>query len=316
MQAKTRHKAILLTTFGTIVIFFAACALYAAMTMSFPIPTIERALFRDVTIDYCGATDSSGATSSAQRHWFWEEEVHYPEITRSGYTLARWDISDDKTRVSAHWELTNYALTYDLVYGELADGALDTLPANCTIQSAAFALPTPTRYAYVFDGWTIGDSPQRITSVDPALIRSDSTIQAHWEPLGIFQPCTVYLGPTYEAVPYEYSIDSETAPSDCCGVWKGVADVDDGKSTYYIGHNPGVFAQVETFNEGSRFAICDDEGHLGVYEVVRKIVILYEGTMWTQSLANMTMPDAEYASLQTCRGDKVFMDIYVAKRID
>lgn len=316
MQAKTRHKAILASTLGIIAVLLAASATIAISTMSFPLPAIDHALFRDVSFDYQGGTDATGAASSEQRYWSWDTQLDYPEITRAGYTLSSWDENDDATQACARWELTVYPLSFDLCYGELASDAQAALPTSSTIKSAAFTLPTPTRYAYTFDGWSIGDSQQRIDRIDPATIYDATTIRAHWLPREQFQPRTLYLGLDYEAVPYEYCIDSDTAPSDCAGVWKGTANVDDGKSTYYIGHNPGVFAQVEQFDIGSRFAVCDDKGALGVYQVENKVVILYEGTLWTKGLAAMTMPDAEYASLQTCRGDKTFMDIYVSKRID
>ena len=141
-------------------------------------------------------------------------------------------------------------------------------------------------------------------------------MHANWERLDFIKSETIYLGDQMTPVHYIYSINSETAPDSTAGVWQGVADVSDGKPTYYIGHNPGVFAPVESFAEGSRFAVCDDNGNLGVYEVMRTIVILYEGTLWTEELERNSMPQGEYATLQTCRGDKVFMDIYVAKRID
>ena len=207
----------------------------------------------------------------------------------------------------------SYAIDYDLDYGEVGEA----LPASCTRADAPIVLPEPVRFAYAFDGWTRKGSEERIAVLNPSMLEADVELVAHWRPVADFQPATLYLGCGLQAVPYVYSIGSETAPMDAAGVWLGEGNVGDGAPTYYIGHNPGVFTVVEeTFQMGTRFVVCDDDGNLGVYEVVDREVIPYENTIWTEGLDDLVMPQGEYATLQTCRGDRLLMDIYVGKRID
>ena len=292
------------------------CVAYTVSTKSFPIEPIDRALFNDVTIDYNQGTDEKGASSATERLWFWETPKPPSGIVRDGYDLVEWRRLEDGAKLVALWKLHEYSITYDLVYGEADPAALAALPSSFTIESTPVELPQATRYASSFDGWTIDDAPQHVNAIDFSALRKDVVVRACWQRLDFIQPETLYLGEEMTPVHYIYSIESEEAPSSEAGVWLGVANVTDGMPTYYIGHNPGIFSPVASFEKGSRFAVCDDAGNLGVYQVENIVTILYEGTVWTEDLEKLAMPQGEYASLQTCRGDKVFMDIYVSRRID
>ena len=315
MQNTSKSKGIVFAILGIVLALLAGCALYAASTMSFPIEAIDKALFKDIRYDFNGGSNASGKQESSERLWSWENATPPSDVARDGHDLVSWTANAAQDGFQAQWKLSEYAITYDLDYGELSPDELAYLPDFCTIESEPIVLPQPTRYAYTFAGWTLDDG-SHVEEIDCSLVRSKIAVHANWERLDFIKSETIYLGDQMTPVHYIYSINSETAPDSTAGVWQGVADVSDGKPTYYIGHNPGVFAPVESFAEGSRFAVCDDNGNLGVYEVMRTIVILYEGTLWTEELERNSMPQGEYATLQTCRGDKVFMDIYVAKRID
>ena len=316
MKTKRNGMRVILIVISIALACLLACAVYAVSTKSFPIESIDRALFKDVTFDFNQGADAQGASNAKQRLWFWESPEPPSGITRDGFDLVEWRRSEDGTQVQAIWELHVYAISYDLDYGEADPAELANLPSSFTIESPPVALPQVTRYAYSFDGWTLGDAPERIETVDFAALREDVVVHAHWQRLDFIEPETLYLGENMVPVRYIYSTLSEEAPSDTAGVWLGVSSVDDGMPAYFIGHNPGVFTPVASFEEGSRFAVCDDDGKLGVYQVENIVTILYEGTVWTEDLEKLAMPQGEYASLQTCRGDKVFMDIYVSKRID
>ncbi len=316
MNAKRNGARIIVAIVGIMLVCLFACAMYAVTTKSFPIESIDRALFNDVAFDYNQGTDAHGASSSTERLWFWEKPEPPSGITRDGYDLVKWQQSEDGAKLQAQWKLHVYSIAYDLDFGETDPAALANLPSSFTIESAPIELPEASRYAYSFDGWRIGDATERVGVVDFSTLREDVIVHACWQRLDFIVPETLYLGEQMTPVRYIYSIESEEAPSDTAGVWLGVANVDDGRPTYYIGHNPGVFTPVASFTEGSRFAICDDNNNLGVYQVEDIVTILYEGTVWTEGLEKRAMPKGEYASLQTCRGDKVFMDIYVSKRVD
>lgn len=315
MQNGSKTRGIALAIAGVVLCCLACCALYTISTKSFPIQVIDRSLFKDIAYEYDGGTDALGNGQGSQRLWFWEGARPPADVARDGYDLVAWNTGQTENEYTAQWKLSEYAISYDLGYGSAEPGQIESLPESCTMESPPIALPQLTRYAYAFGGWALEDGTI-IEELDCAPIRSDTTVHAIWNRLDFIKRETIYLGDEMTAVPYIYSINSETAPVADAGVWQGIADVEDGLPTYYIGHNPGVFAPVESFEEGSLFAVCDDNNNLGVYRVERIVVILYEGTMWTEELEKLTMPAGEYASLQTCRGDKVFMDIYVAKRID
>lgn len=312
MQKKSNTKLVPVIVVGIVLACLAACILYAACTKSFPIPAVENVLFKNISFDYNEGEDAAGHSSKTERLWFWETPQAPADVNRPGYDLIGWNTNTDGLTLQAKWKLTEYPILYDLNFGELHDVKV---PVSYTIESEPYTLPTPSRYAYNFAGWTLDDGTQ-VEQLDFAKLRGEITVKANWEQLNFIKPETLYLGDDLAAAPYVYCINSDTAPKDTAGVWQGVANVQDGRPTYYLGHNPGIFTPVKSFTEGSRFAVCDDSGNLGVYEVEKIIPISYEGTMWTRELEVIAMPSGEYASLQTCRGDKQFMDIYVGKRID
>ena len=317
MEKRPKHLRHVLAFTSVVLVCFIACAVYATSTMSFPIAAVDSALFHDVTFDYNGGTDNDKNPGKSERFFFWENPVPPSPPSRVGYDFEGWNISEDNGLYLACWKLHVYSLTYNFDYGTLVDCSPDSLPATCTIESPNIELPQQlSRYAYTFDGWTAGESEERVTAIDCSQIFQDTDVCAHWSRFDIFKPSTIYLGDEFTAVPYIFCLGSEEAPANTAGIWQGAGLVDDEKPSYYLGHNPGVFTPVASFAEGSRFTICDDNDNLGVYEVERIITILYENTIWTPELEEISMPDGEYASLQTCRGDKVFMDIFVGRRID
>lgn len=312
MQKESKTNRIPHVIVAIILACAAACVLYAAFTKSFPIPAVENILFKDISYDFNEGKDAAGNTHESVRLWFWETPQAPTDVSRSGYDLVGWNTSADNSTLQAKWKLAEYSIQFDLDFGELPNA---TLPVSYTIESDPVTLPSPSRYAYSFTGWTLDDGTE-VEQLDFPNLRGNIMVHANWKQLDFIESATIYLGDDLTPAPYVYCINSDTAPQDTAGVWQGVANVQDGQPTYYLGHNPGIFTPVKSFTEGSRFAVCDDNGNLGVYEVTKIIPIAYEGTIWTRELEMIAMPSGEYASLQTCRGDKQFMDIYVGKRVD
>jgi len=286
------------------------------------IPPLDQLLFSDVTFDVNGGC-IEGQEAGTLRVWAWEP-VSMPQAHKDGYVLLGWVDSSsgavtgpDSSRVGgsgtlrAVWARDRYAISYDLACGSLTDCP----PTSYSVESDVVKLPEPSRYAYEFQGWRIDGCEELVDSIDPTLAR-DVTAHAVWTPAVDAAPATLYLGDGLDAVPYSYCYGWDTAPAQEAGIWQGIGCVTDGEPTYYIGHNPGIFAPVADFRVGSLFAVCDDAGNLGCYRVVRIVTVLHDGTVFTPELQAMVMPQGEYASLQTCRLDNVYMDIFVGKRID
>ncbi|MFC7767065.1 InlB B-repeat-containing protein [Leucobacter soli] len=115
---------------------------------------------------------------------------------RAGYTFLGWtgtDLASRSTEVTipagssgdrsytAHWELTEYALEYDLAGGYLSGSN----PRSYTAESGALQLKDPRRTGYVFAGWTGGGLDEPATSVEiPAGSTGDRAYTATWRPVG------------------------------------------------------------------------------------------------------------------------------------
>lgn len=303
----------------------AALALLSAYVVAFrssPLHILDPVLFDDVSFDANGGAFEEGAAAD-YRACFWEA-VSAPEVRKEGYVLLGWVDTVSGAVLGPHeskagargawracWALDRFKIDYDLAYGEIEGST----PSSYSIRSDGLELPTPTRYAYDFVGWSIDGVEGFVDRVDPSLAR-DITVHAAWTPSVTLEPSTVYVGDELDAVPYVYCYGWDTAPVTEAGIWLGVGSVTDNEPTYYIGHNPGIFAKVANYSVGSLFAVCDDNGAFACYRVVRQVTVLHDGTVFTPELEAMVMPQGEYASLQTCRLDNIFMDIYVGRRID
>ena len=89
--------------------------------------------------------------------------------TKTGYTFAGWNPAFPETmplngaNLEAQWTAIEYAITYDLDGGALAEGV--TNPATYTIESDAITLNNPTKTGYTFAGWTGTDLTGATTTV-------------------------------------------------------------------------------------------------------------------------------------------------------
>ena len=68
---------------------------------------------------------------------------------RDGYTCMNWT-EKEANHYAPVWSPVPYSIAYELDGGELSGQ-----PTSYDIESLDFALPTPTRYGYVFAGWTV-----------------------------------------------------------------------------------------------------------------------------------------------------------------
>lgn len=105
-----------------------------------------------------------------------------------------------------------------------------------------------------------------------------------------------------EEVPYRQGGPADTsAPEGYASTWVGTGRVSDNANTYFIGHNPGVFARVMDLDVGDKITVFDDTGASRTYYVFdtlflpnRSNYFVYEGRI---------APDGETITLQTCTGD-------------
>lgn len=75
----------------------------------------------------------------------------------------------------------------------------------------------------------------------------------------------------------------------------------DNEPTYFIGHNPGVFAPVIAMEPGDTVTICDKYGDTRTYEMVDRVTIDRD-TWVTPDVRETLFLDGESVSLQACDG--------------
>lgn len=105
-----------------------------------------------------------------------------------------------------------------------------------------------------------------------------------------------------EEVPFRQGTPADAAaPVGYASTWVGTGCVSDNANTYFIGHNPGVFARVMDLNIGDKITVFDDEGASRTYYVFDTLFLpnkanyfVYEGRI---------APAGETITLQTCSGD-------------
>lgn len=105
-----------------------------------------------------------------------------------------------------------------------------------------------------------------------------------------------------EEVPYRQGGPADTsAPVGYASTWVGTGCVSDNANTYFIGHNPGVFARIMDLDVGDKITVFEDEGASRTYYVFDTLFLpnkanyfVYEGRI---------APAGETVTLQTCTGD-------------
>jgi uncharacterized repeat protein (TIGR02543 family) len=144
-------------------------------------------------------------------------ELKAPEnIKKTGYVLAGWDpelpatVPSGNMTFEAIWVPEQYAITYNLAGGQLADG--ETNPESYTIESEAITLKNPTREGYTFAGWTgtgIEGSSMEVTIAKGSM--GARTYTATWTPITYTITYDLAGGTlaTGESNPATYTIESE-----------------------------------------------------------------------------------------------------------
>ena len=128
-------------------------------------------------------------------------------FTRTGYDFAGWNTEADGNGTSysdeeaitvtsdmtlyAQWQPHAYNITYNLDAGTNDSSN----PATYTIESDAITLADPTRFGFVFDGWTYEgqDTPTKSVTIAQGTY-GDLTYTAHWtfNPIATITPETGY----------------------------------------------------------------------------------------------------------------------------
>ena len=123
------------------------------------------------------------------------EDIVLLDASKDGYTFTGWTSADSTTPVkgitipknttqdqvfTANWEVTSYAITYELNGGSLAAG--DSNPVTYTIESDDIVLKNPVRKGYTFTGWSWEDETEGQTEVTIAKGSFGAkTFVASWE---------------------------------------------------------------------------------------------------------------------------------------
>ena len=115
--------------------------------------------------------------------------IDQPSLTRAGYTLAwyadaafttRFDFTapiSESCTVYAQWT----PVEYSIAYYDGADRIRDLLPVSYNIETETFALPTPVKEGYTFDGWYLSAtfSGEEMEEVEQGST-GDITLYARW----------------------------------------------------------------------------------------------------------------------------------------
>lgn len=89
-----------------------------------------------------------------------------------------------------------------------------------------------------------------------------------------------------------------TAPNGYASTWLGDGSVTDGSNTYFIGHNPGVFAPVMDLAIGDVITVCDEEGYTRDYVVFDALILPKRSNYFEYE--GRIAPMGESITLQTC----------------
>lgn len=89
-----------------------------------------------------------------------------------------------------------------------------------------------------------------------------------------------------------------TAPDGYASTWLGDGSVTDNVNTFFIGHNPGVFAPVMDLQEGDTITVCDENGNERTYTVFDTMVLQKRSNYFDYE--DRLSPSGESITLQTC----------------
>ena len=134
-------------------------------------------------------------------------------VERTGYKLAGWNTEADGSGDSyapggiyskdksctfyAVWEAISYTIEYDLVGGDLEAG----WPESYTIETEILIRPVPTRYRYIFTGWSEdGSKPDETISIAKGST-GNRVFKANWRPAKSYE--IYYYGNGAEDKDYE-----------------------------------------------------------------------------------------------------------------
>lgn len=89
-----------------------------------------------------------------------------------------------------------------------------------------------------------------------------------------------------------------TAPDGYASTWLGNGSVTDGYNTYFIGHNPGIFAPVMDLQPGDVVTVCDESGATRDYTVFDTTIVPKRSNYYDYE--DRIAPVGETITLQTC----------------
>ncbi|WP_165964722.1 sortase domain-bontaining protein [Periweissella cryptocerci] len=104
-------------------------------------------------------------------------------------------------------------------------------------------------------------------------------------------------------IPWKLDHSAKAAPADEVGAWFGSGSTTDGKTTHFIGHNPGVFSPVMHLKKGDAITVVDKKDHKRVYHVT-KVIDMYDWGLDVRTKKNedyqILEAPGERITLQTC----------------
>lgn len=104
-------------------------------------------------------------------------------------------------------------------------------------------------------------------------------------------------------IPWKLDHSAKAAPADEVGAWFGSGSTTDGKTTHFIGHNPGIFSPVMHLRKGNAITVIDKNNHKRVYHVT-KVIDMYDWGLDVHTKKNedyeILEAPGERITLQTC----------------
>ena len=158
--------------------------------------------------------ENSTAKTSSTIGINYNDEINYPNISRTGYTFAGWYLNDElfesntwnissNGTLEATWSPNNYQITYDVNGGKELFNNVQTVTYDSN-----YSLIIPERVGYEFVGWY--DSNNNLVQDGTWTIADNCLLTANWNIINYDITYNLNDGINNESNPTSYNYESDT----------------------------------------------------------------------------------------------------------